>query len=76
MLRSQRGGLDHGTEPRGGSRGKRGVYHVVFFFFSKGRARLWNSIGLYFMKTGERVWAVPFRKALVIRTTDQYRIVP
>ena len=54
------------------------MYHVVvfFFFFSKGRARLWNSIGLYHMKTGERIWAVPFRKAVVIRTMDQYKIVP
>ena len=31
---------------------------------------------MYLMKTGERIWAVPFRKALVVRTTDQYRIVP
>lgn len=27
--------------------------HVFFFLFSKGRARLWNSIGLYHMKTGK-----------------------
>lgn len=31
---------------------------------------------MYHMKTGERIWAVPFRKAVVIRTMDQYKIVP
>lgn len=41
----------------------------TMLFLSKGG-------GLYHMKTGKRIRAVPFRKAIVIGTTDQYLIVP
>lgn len=67
---------DHWAAPLGGSRKGRGLYHCTVLILSKGKSRLWNSIGLYHMETGKRMRAVPFWKVIVIGTTDQYLIAP